>query len=169
MVVMVISTIRLARVPLGIEDPDLVVDKLVRIVGEEWVHAPPGNPGRLRMVNETSFRGLRPSAAVAARTAIVLVTALLIIAGGIEDREVLSNRTGCLLRLRPGDRLVARSSLLLVSSTQGRSKAGPCVSSRAQGPCVSSTASICRASLSVLSPPHHASADARPNQRNHVS
>jgi hypothetical protein len=39
---------------------------------------------------------------------------LVIMAGGIEDSKVLSNRTGCFLRLRPGDRLVARRSLLLV-------------------------------------------------------
>src|SRR6266446_4316541 len=35
-------------------------------------------------------------------------------AGGIESREVLANRTGCLLRLRPVHRLVARNPLLLV-------------------------------------------------------
>src|SRR6185369_8586511 len=52
--------------------------------------------------------------AIAARTTTVPVTIPLVIAGGIEDREVLLNRTGCLLRLRPGDRLVARNALLLV-------------------------------------------------------
>jgi hypothetical protein len=84
---------------LGVDnDPDLVVDEIVRIVGEEWVHARPGNPCRLRIGQRDLFRGLAPTAAVAARTATVPVTTLLI-AGGIEDREVLSNRTGCFLRL----------------------------------------------------------------------
>ena len=34
--------------------------------------------------------------------------------GGIESRQILANRTRCLLRLRPGYRLVARHPLLLV-------------------------------------------------------
>ena len=35
-------------------------------------------------------------------------------AGGIEGREVFSNGTGCLLHPRPGNRLVAGKTLILV-------------------------------------------------------
>ena len=98
---------------LGIEDdPSLVVDEVVCIVGEEWVHAWPGNPGRLWIGQRDCFGRL--AATTAARTPIVSVAILLIAASGIESGEVLANCMGCLFHLRPGDRLVARSSLLLV-------------------------------------------------------
>jgi hypothetical protein len=71
----------------------------------------PGNPGRLR-IGQRDFFG-RLAATTAARTTIVFV-ALLIAVSGIESSEILANRMGCLFRPRPGDRLFARSSLLLV-------------------------------------------------------
>src|SRR6266542_6923319 len=62
---------------------------------------------RLR-IGQRDFFGRLAATAAAARSATipVSITTLLITAGGIEDREVLSNRTGCFLRLRPGDWLV---------------------------------------------------------------
>ena len=108
-----ISTDAVGPSALGVDDdPDLVVDQVVRIVGKEWVHARPGNPCRLR-IGQRDFFGRLASIAAVARTATVS-TAILITAGGIEGREILANRMGCLLRLRPGDRLVARNPLLLV-------------------------------------------------------
>src|SRR4029450_8434907 len=98
---------------LGIDDnSSLVGDEIVRIEGEEWVHARPGNPGRLR-ISQRDFLG-RFAATTAARPALVSVAILLFAVSSIESREVLANRMGCLFRLRPGDRLVARRSLLLV-------------------------------------------------------
>ena len=79
---------------LGIEDdPGLVVDEVVCIVGEKWVGAWPGNPGRLR-IDQRDFFG-RLAATAAARTTIVSVAILLIAASGIERSEVLANRMGC--------------------------------------------------------------------------
>ena len=86
---------------LGIEDdPSLVVDEVVCIVGEEWVDAWSGNPGRLR-IGQRDFFG-RLAATSAARTTVVPVAILLIAASGIESSDVLANRMGCLFRLRPG-------------------------------------------------------------------
>src|SRR5262249_38596959 len=59
------------------------------------------------------FRRLASTTATA-RTAVIAAATLLITAGGIEDREVLANRTRCLLGLRPGNRLIAGRPLLLV-------------------------------------------------------
>src|SRR5579859_2586338 len=96
------------------DDSDLVVDQVVRIVGEERIHALPCDPRRLR-VGQRKFLGRFASLAAAARTVAISTTALLIPAGSsIEGREVLSNGTGCHLRLRPSNRLVARSPLMLV-------------------------------------------------------
>ena len=98
---------------LGIDDDSsLVVDEVICIVGEEWVHAWPGNPGCLR-ISQRDFFG-RLGATTAARTTIVSVSVLLIAVGGIENSKILADCMGCLFRLRPGDRLVARNSLLLV-------------------------------------------------------
>ena len=99
---------------LGVDDdPGLVVDQIVRIVGKEWVHARPGDPCCLR-IGQRDFLGRLASTAAAARTATVSATTLLIAAGSIEGREVLANRMGCLLCLRPAHRLVAGNPLLLV-------------------------------------------------------
>jgi hypothetical protein len=99
---------------LGVDDyPDLVVDQVVHIVGKEWVHARPGNPCRLR-IGQRDFFGRLASAAAAARNATVSVSILLITASGIERGEIFANRTGCLLRLRPGDWLITSHTLLLV-------------------------------------------------------
>ena len=54
------------------DDPNLVVDEVVRIVGED--HAWPGNPGRLR-IGQRDFFG-RLAATTAARTTIVSVALL---------------------------------------------------------------------------------------------
>src|SRR5688572_30689834 len=54
------------------------------------------------------------AATTAGRPTIVSLASLLFAVSGIQSREVLANRMGCLFRLRPGDRLVARRSLLLV-------------------------------------------------------
>ena len=48
-----------------------------------------------------------------ART-VVVSTAILVAASGIEGCEILANRMGCLLCLRPCNRLVARYPFLLV-------------------------------------------------------
>jgi hypothetical protein len=64
-------------------------------VGKEWVHARPSNPCRLRIGQRNFFWRLAPTAVVAARTATFPVTTLLIIAGGVESNEVLSNYMGC--------------------------------------------------------------------------
>src|SRR6516165_5554045 len=85
---------------LGIDnDSSLVVDEIVRIIGKEWVHARPGNPGRLR-IDQRDFFGRLASSAGTARTTTVYVTTLLI-ARGIESRKVLANRVGCILCGRP--------------------------------------------------------------------
>ena len=58
---------------LGIDDdPDLVVDQIVHIVGKEWVHAWPGNPCRLR-IGQRDF-GRVAATAAAARSATIPVT-----------------------------------------------------------------------------------------------
>src|SRR5262249_12446094 len=88
------------------DDPSLVIDEIVCIVSKEWVGALPCDPCRLWIGQRDSFR----RAAAAARTAVTV--SLFIPAGSIEDREVLANRTGCLLGL-PGDRLIAGQPLLL--------------------------------------------------------
>ena len=98
----------------GIEDnPSLVVDEVVRIVGEEGVDAGPGNPGRLR-IGQRDFFG-RLATTTPARTTIISLAILLVTASSIENAEVLANCMRCLFRLRPGDRLVARSPLLPVN------------------------------------------------------
>ena len=100
---------------LGVDDdPRLVIDEIVRIVGKERVHARPDNPGRLRIGQRDLLGGLASTAA-AAGSASVAAAILLLIAGGIDCREVLSDRMGCFLRLRPGNRLVTGEALLLVS------------------------------------------------------
>jgi hypothetical protein len=100
---------------LGIDDdPSLVVDEIVCIVSKEWVGALPCDPCRLWIGQRDFFRRAASTAATA-RIAVVSAATLLITAGGIEDREVLANRTGCLLGLRPGDRLIAGQPLLLGS------------------------------------------------------
>jgi len=91
---------------LGVEDdPDLVVDEIIRLIGEERIHALLCDPCRLR-VGQRNFFG-RLASAAAARTAVVSATVLFLDAGGIQGREIFSNGTGCLLGLRPGNRLVA--------------------------------------------------------------
>jgi hypothetical protein len=102
------------RFALGVEDdPGLVVDQIVRIVGKEWVDAPPGNPCRLG-IGQRDFLGRLASTAAAARSADISTAILLITIGGIESRQVLANRSRCLLRLRPANRLLTRNPLLLV-------------------------------------------------------
>jgi len=99
---------------LGVEDyPDLVVDQIVRIVGEERIHALLCDPRRLRIGQRNLLRRFACSA-TAARAATMSTIALPITVAGIEGRKVFSNGTGCLLSLRPGNRLVARSPLGLV-------------------------------------------------------
>jgi hypothetical protein len=45
---------------LGIDDdPNLVVDEVVCIIGEEWVHAWPGNPGHL-LIGQRDLSSLSP-------------------------------------------------------------------------------------------------------------
>src|SRR5207244_4882141 len=68
-------------------DPGLVVDQIVRIVGKERVHPWPGNPGRLRIGQGAFFRRL----ASAAAATVVSAATLLITAGGIESRNVFAN------------------------------------------------------------------------------
>src|SRR5262249_47823291 len=95
------------------DDPGLVVDEIVRIVSKERVAPLPPPPRRWWVGRGAFFRRLA-STAPPARPAGVAAATLLITAGGIEDREVLANRTRCLLGLRPGNRLIARRPLLLV-------------------------------------------------------
>src|SRR5262249_43696161 len=92
------------------DDPSFVVDEIVCIVSKEWLGALPCHPCRL-WIGQRDFFRRAASTAAAARTAATVT--LFIPAGSIEDREVLANRTGCLLRLRPGNRLIARQPLLL--------------------------------------------------------
>jgi hypothetical protein len=75
-------------------------------------HAWPGNPGCLR-ISQRDFLG-RLGATTAAPTTIVSVAVLFIAVSGIENSELLADCMGYLFRLRPGDRLVARNSLLLI-------------------------------------------------------
>jgi len=70
------------------------------------------DPCRL-WIGQRHFFRRAASTAAAAHTAVVSAV-LLIIAGAIQSQEVLANRTGCLLGLRPGNGLIARRSLLLV-------------------------------------------------------
>jgi len=80
---------------LGVDnDPRLVVDQIVRIVGEEGIHARPGHPGCLRIGQRDLLGGLASTTAAAARSAAVSAAALLIAAGSIKGRKVLSNRMG---------------------------------------------------------------------------
>src|SRR6202023_1749338 len=53
-------------------------------------------------------------AAAAARSATIPVIIVFATAGGIECREILADCMGCFLGLRPGNRLVAWNTLLLV-------------------------------------------------------
>jgi hypothetical protein len=94
------------------DDPSLVVDQVVRIIGKEWVQAGSRNPCRLR-IGKRDFFGRLASMAAFARPAIVSTT-ILIAAGGIEGCKVLANRMGCLLCLRPCKRLIAGDPLLPV-------------------------------------------------------
>src|SRR5262249_9795562 len=95
------------------DDPGLVVDEIVCIVSKERVDALPCHPCRLWVGQRDFFRSLASTTATA-RTAVIAAATPLIPAGGIEDREVLANRTRCLLGLRPGNRLIAGRPLLLV-------------------------------------------------------
>src|ERR1700724_1627005 len=89
---------------LGVEDdPGLVVDEVVCIVGEEWVDALPCDPGRLRIGQRNLLRHLAFGAPARRSTAISFAI-VPITAGGVECRQVLPNRARCLLRLRPRNR-----------------------------------------------------------------
>jgi hypothetical protein len=76
----------------GVEDdPNLVVDEVVRIIGEERIDTFPGNPRRLR-ISQANLLG-RPASTVAAvrPTAIPTAITLVFTAGGIESSEVFPN------------------------------------------------------------------------------
>jgi hypothetical protein len=63
---------------LGVnDDPSLVVDQIVCIVGEERIDTYPGDPGRLRIGQRDFLRRLASSAATA-RTTIGSATVLII-------------------------------------------------------------------------------------------
>ena len=92
---------------LGVEDdPNLVVDQIVRVVGKQWVNARPRNPCRLG-IGQRDFFGWLASTVAAARIATVAVSLFFIIVSRIESREIFANGTRCLLRLRPNDRLIS--------------------------------------------------------------
>jgi hypothetical protein len=92
---------------LGVEDdPNVVVDQIVRIVGKEGVDARQGNPCRLRIGQRDFFRRLKSTVA-AARIATVAVSLFFIIVSRIESSEIFANGTRCLLRLWPDDRLIS--------------------------------------------------------------
>ena len=83
---------------LGIDDdPSLVVDEIVWIVSKEWVGAllcdscPVDRSARLLSEPCADCRHRSHRCHLRCHS--------LITAGGIEDREVLANRTGCLLGL----------------------------------------------------------------------
>ena len=65
-------------------------------------------------IGQRDFFGRLASTATAIRAAAVSTAILLFTAGGIESGEILSNRMGCFLRLRPGNRLVTGHPLLLI-------------------------------------------------------
>src|SRR5262245_57089650 len=89
---------------LGIDDdPSLVVDEIVCIVGKERIDAHPCDLGRLWIGQRDLLRRLASSTATARTT--TGSTILLICAGSIESHKILANRTRSLLSLRPGDRL----------------------------------------------------------------
>ena len=81
---------------LGVDDdPDFVVDEIVRIIGKEGVDARPGNPCRLG-IGQRDFLGRL--AAAAARSATIPVIIVFATAGGIECREILADCIGMLPR-----------------------------------------------------------------------
>ena len=99
---------------LGVDDdPGLVVHEIVGIVSKKRVDALPGDPCRL-WISQRDLFGRFASTVAAARSTTISVAMLLMGMGGIENREILANRTGCLLRFRPGDGLITRHSFLLV-------------------------------------------------------
>jgi hypothetical protein len=92
------------------DDPDLVVDQVVRVISEEWVHTGSRNPCRLRF-SEGDFFGRLASMTAFARSATIS-TKILVAARGIEGRKLLANRLGCHLCPRPCKRLIARNPFL---------------------------------------------------------
>jgi hypothetical protein len=95
------------------DDPGLVVDEIVCVVSKERIGALPCDPCRLWIGQRHFFRSAASTAATARTAVISDATLLFFTAGGVEDGEILANRTGCLLGLRPGDRLIAGQPLLL--------------------------------------------------------
>jgi len=75
---------------LGIDnDPGFVVDEIVGVIGKKWIGILPCNPCRLWIGQRDLFWRLASVAAIV-RT-VVVSAALLIIVGGIESSQVLTN------------------------------------------------------------------------------